>query len=52
MTLGDKGTHFELMFKDSLPNQATFSLKLEGSVSEKNEYTVPNWYGTAFRQTF
>jgi len=52
MTLEDKGTHFELMFKDSLPNQATFSLKLEGSVSEKNEYTVPNWYGAAFRQTF
>ena len=52
MTLGDKGTHFELMFKDSLPNQATFSLKLEGSVSEKNEYTVPNWYGAAFRETF
>ena len=52
MTLEDKGTHFELMFKDSLPNQATFSLKLEGRVSEKNEYTVPNWYGAAFRQTF
>lgn len=52
MTLGDKGTHFELTFKDSLPNQATFSLKLEGSVSEKNEYTVPNWYGAALRQTF